>query len=209
LRRLHLDQSSRGRSSLPSPSGAQTARALAAIRQAAETAAADLSEPWPTRFRDAATPEPAVLHDRLDLAVADAVRADRHRPPRWWSAIGALQFALTLVALAGALWLTALAANNWLRLPEFSTPDIRGIPLPTGLLIGALVGGWLLALLARRLAAIGGRRRSHRIRVAAADAVGGVVDELVLTPLRAEITARDRLITHLEQAGAVLGDRPR
>ncbi len=208
LRRLHLDRGDKGRSSLPAPSGAQTARASASIRQLAEQASTGLAEPWPTLLRDAATPQQKVLHDRLDLAVSDAVRDRDVAAPRWWSAVGLLQVVLALAALAGGIWLTALAANNWLQLPEFGTPTWRGIPLPTGLLILGLLAGWLLALLSRRLAAIGGRRRASSVRVEAAHAVEAVAEELVVAPLRAELTALDQLQHALVGAGAMRGDRP-
>ncbi|MEZ5225605.1 MAG: hypothetical protein R2710_02740 [Acidimicrobiales bacterium] len=202
LRRLHLERNDRGRSSLPAPSGAQTARAGAAIRAVAESASSRLDEPWPTLLRDAATPHSAELHDRLDVAVADAVRDASFSSPRWWGVLRTLQFLLAVVALVGGAWLTALAANNWLRLPEFGTPAWRGIPLPTGMLIVGLAAGWALALLSRRLARIGGRRRAAAVRRRAADAVEQVADELVVDPLRAELDALDRLQRAVNAAGA-------
>ncbi len=193
LRRLHLEPGNRGRSSLPAPSGAQTARAAAAIREVADAASNGMPEPWPTLFRDAATPPPASLHDRLDVAVSDAVRDAEFATPRWWGAVGFLQFVLAMTALVGGIWLSALAANNWLQLPEFGTPTWRGVPLPTGLLIIGLLSGWLLALLARRLASVGGKRRASAVRVRAARAVEQAADELVIGPLRSEINALDEL----------------
>ncbi len=204
LRRLHLDSTTRGRSSLPAPSGAQTARAMAAIREVAETASTGFDEPWPTLLRDAATPRSQELHDRLDVAVGDAVRNAEFASPRWWGAFGLVQFALALAALVGGVWLTALAANNWLQLPEFATPAWRGIPLPTGLLIAGLAGGWVLALLARKLASIGGRRRASAVRVRAAASVQEVADDLVVAPLRAELEVVGRLQETLSRSGSTV-----
>ncbi len=202
LRRLHLGTGAKGRSSLPTPSGAQTARATAAIREVAEASSTGLDEPWPTLLRDAAMPRSSDLHDRLDLAVADAVRDAEFASPRWWGALGFVQVALAIAALVGGVWLTALAANNWLRLPEFGTPTWRGIPLPTGLLIVGLASGWILAILARRLAQIGGQRRARAVRLQAARAVEGVADDLIVAPLRAELDVLDRLQQSLARAGA-------
>ncbi len=202
LRRLHLDPASAGRSSLPSPSGAQTARAQAAIRAVAEAAADGLTEPWPTLYRRAATPDQRSLHDRLDLGIAEAVRTDRRTTAAWWSFFGVLQMLLALVALGGGLWLTALAANNWLQLPEFDTPNVWRVPLPTLLLIVGLVGGWSLALLARFLARLGAVRRARSVRSQAAESVERIAEELVLAPLRAEVAARTALVDQLRLAGA-------
>ena len=73
-----------------------------------------------------------------------------------------LQLALAIAAVAGAVWLGLLAFGAYLRLPDVPTPEYRGIPIPTGLLVGGVILGLLLALLARRLASIGAKRRPGR-----------------------------------------------
>ncbi len=205
LRRLHLGtdgqgRQSSGRTSLPAPSGAQMVRARGAIRDASDAVAEGLPAPWPSLLRRAATPDEDVLHDRLDTAVADAVRDHQARTPRWWSVVGTLQVVLAVATVVGALWLLALAVVGYLQLPAVPTPDYRGVPVPTGLLVLGALAGWLLAVLSRRLAGIGAKRRAKQTRRAAIDEVDAVVEELVLAPMRAELTDRDTLTTLISTA---------
>lgn len=201
LGRLHLDRGSTGRASLPTPSGAQQARTQGALREVAATAAADLPEPWPSHIRAAARPAEGELADRIDVAVAGAVRSGRSRNPRWWAAIGALQWALTAAVVAGAAWLGILALFAYLRLPDPPTPDIRGIPIPTGLLIGGVALGLLVAAVSGRLVRLGAKREARAVRSRAERAVAEVADELVIEPMEAELRRFDELRQHLERAG--------
>jgi hypothetical protein len=87
-----------------------------------------------------------------------------------------------------------------LRLPEPEPPTIGLLPLPTALLIGGLLAGLLLALLARALAVAGARRRRAGAEARLRAAVAQVADALVLTPVRAELAA----YTALRKAVATL-----
>ena len=102
--------------------------------------------------------------------------------------------------MAGALWLAGLYALTVLRLPEPEPPQVGLLPLPTVLLIGGLLAGLLLALLARALAVLGARRRRARAEARLREAVAEVADALVLTPVRAELAA----YTALREAVATL-----
>jgi GTP-binding protein EngB required for normal cell division len=197
LRKLHLGSGSQGRTSLPEPTGAQQARVQSAIRSVADTVSHDLSEPWPTLLRDAAQPDSRVLHDQLDEAVGLAVRDHRQSTPRWWSVVGTVQFALAVAVVTGALWLLALGLVGYLQLPEVPTPTYRRVPVPTGLLVGGALAGWILAVMSRQLAKIGGQRRGSSTRRAASAEVKLVADQLVLDPLRNELEVRSTLIHQL------------
>ncbi len=202
LRKLHLGEGSGGRTSLPAPTGAQRARADAAIRNIADATSAGMPSPWPAIVRKAATPPDGLLDDRLDQAVAGAVRDHRTGSPRWWSVVGALQFGLAIATIVGGLWLAGLAVAAWLQLPTIPTPSIRSIPIPTGLLILGALLGWIIALLSRWLASIGAKRAARRAHKQAADAVVGVADDLVIGPIEAELANRHDLVERLRLAGA-------
>ena len=201
LRRLHLGRRSRGRTSLPEPSGVQQARTEGAVRTAVSQLTSDLPQPWPDVVRAAATPDFAAMHDRLDQAIADSVRKDKDRRPRWWEAVNVLQGALAATAMLGLVWLALLTLAAYFQLPEIPTPTYRRIPIPTVLVIGGISFGLLLAFLARRLASIGAKRRVRAVRTAAVTAVGRVADELVLEPMNAELTRRGALRRLLVAAG--------
>lgn len=199
MRRLRLAESTGGRSSLPAAPAGQRTRATAAIRDAADEAASGLPEPWPSVLRRAATPDPEVLHDRLDQAVARAARRPT-RAPTWWRVLGSVQVLLAVAALVGALWLVALFALAWLQLPDPPLPRWGEVPLPTIALIGGLVLGWLLAVLARPVVTRGARRRAAAVRRRIRGELEELADELVLGPLDQELRQRDALVTALRGA---------
>jgi GTP-binding protein EngB required for normal cell division len=201
LRRFRLQPGSTGRSSRPAPPAGQQARAGATIRNVAEQAAAGLPEPWPTVLRRAASPDPTTLHDRLDQAIGRAIRRPS-RTPTWWRVFGLAQIVLAAAALAGAVWLVALFVVAWLQLPDPPLPELGPFPVPTIALAGGLLLGWLLALLARRLAAVGARRRAAAARRSIRAELEAAADELVLTPLREELRQREALVVALRAAGA-------
>lgn len=199
MRRLHLSPSSSGRTALPAPAAGQRTRAAAAIRDVAEEASAGLAEPWPSVLRQAAMPDPDVLHDRLDQALAAAARRPT-RTPAWWRLLGLVQALLAIGAVVGAVWLLALFVVAWLQLPDPPMPDVGPLPVPTLALVGGLVVGWLLAVLARPLVRWGARRRAAVVRATIRSELEDLADELVLTPLERELRQRDALVASL--AGA-------
>ena len=180
------------RTSLPRPTPVQRAQVDSAIRSLAGDAAAGLPEPWPTLARRAALSHAPELSDRLDRAIAGADL--RLRAPRWWGPVRWLQRLLAAAALAGALWLVVLAGFGYLQLGDaVPTPELLGVAVPTLLLAGGLAAGLLLAVLARLVNRLGGRRRAARARRALDARVLAVADELVIAPLEAELQARDAL----------------
>ncbi len=202
LRRLHLDSTSSGRTSMPAVSRAQTLRAEGSIREFADKLTADMAHPWPGLIRQAGTPEPTLLADRLDRAVGDAVRNHAPGRPRWWSAIGLIQWVLALSAVLGGIWLAALFGLAYLQIPEPPMPEFRGFPIPTMLFLVGAAAGLLLAFLSRRLASITASRAAKRARNAAVENVKVVAEELVVEPVRIELAGRDRLVELLTIAGA-------
>lgn len=200
LRRLHLERGSAGRTSLPQANGAQVSRAMGAIRDTADQASDGLADPWPDHLRRAATPNEVVLRDRLDGALADAVRKHQAREPRWWQLVGVVQVGLAAATVVGLAWLLGLAVAGYLQLPELPTPSVREIPVPTGLAIGGALLGWILAVLSRRLAGLGARRAAARTRRSAGIEIESVAEELVLGPLRSELDRRNRLVELLQIA---------
>ncbi|WP_433557540.1 GTPase [Pseudonocardia xinjiangensis] len=221
LRRLHLDRALArtgagdgggegqgsgpppvARTSLPASTAVERSRVDVALRALADSAAEDLPAPWPDAVRTAARGRFEDLPDTLDRAVA-TTDLGLTRTPVWWRAVGLLQALLATLALAGGLWLAALYVLTVLRLPEPGTPMFREVPAPTALLLGGLLAGLLLALLARLLAVVGARRRRATAEMRLREAVAAVADELVLAPVRTELTAYG----HLRDAVAQLHRR--
>lgn len=211
LRRLHLGEGSDGRSSLPEISGVQLARSENAVRQTVGSVTDQLPEQWVDVVRDAGTPNQAALNNQIDNAVSGAVRSMHEGgKPRWWTVVNIVQLLLAAAAVAGAVWLALLAFGAYLRLPDIPTPDVEDVlgpvgfvsqvPIPTGLLLGGLLLGLLLAAVSTRLAAVGARRRANHVNATATASVRDVTDDLVLRPMQAELDVRGQLQDLLQTA---------
>lgn len=200
LRRLHLNPGTGGRSSRPQPSGLQQARSAGAIRDAVAEVTNELPHPWPELVRTAATPDADTLNDRLDQAIATSTRSSG-RQPRWWRLVGLLQWLLAAAVIAGAAWLGLRALAAYFQIPFVPIPYYRRIPIPTGLLVGGVVLGLLVAMVARRLASVGARRRKRAVHKTAAEAITGTVAELIVDPMNAELSHRGQLRAELAAAG--------
>lgn len=194
LRRLHLDGRadpdivSVGRSSLPAASPVQRARVDTEVRRAVDATTQGMPKPWVDAVRRASLSRSDDLGDALDHAVT-TTDLGTARTPLWWRGVRTLQWVLFAVAIAGGLWLAALAGMGYLRLPQPGTPDWYGFPAPTFLLLGGVIAGIVLALLARLASNIAARRRAagadRRLRAGIAEVTG----QFVIHPIEAELAA--------------------
>ncbi|MER6946643.1 GTPase [Nonomuraea sp. NPDC000554] len=190
-----------GRTSVPAASAVQKAQVGTAIRDVSERAARDLPAPWAASVREVARSRTDELADALDRAVATTSLGATGRP-RWWRAVGALQWLVFAAMVAGALWLGALFGMAYLKLPEPPTPTAGELPWPTTLLLGGAVAGMLVALLSRLAAWAGGRRRARQASKALRASIAQVGDEYVLGPVETELDRYARFTEALAQARA-------
>jgi energy-coupling factor transporter ATP-binding protein EcfA2 len=201
LGRLHLGDE-RSRTSLAPAGVVQQAAVTAALRRARDTAGTGLPQAWRDDLRRTAEFSEERLTDQLDRAVA-GTDLGPDRTPLWQRGVGALQWLLLVVALAGALWLLGLVALGWLQLDDVvPLPRVQGIPLPTLLLVGGLLAGALLALVARPLVRWGARRRGRAVRRRLTDRVQDVADAEVLEPLEAAREDHRRFCAAVGRAGS-------
>jgi GTP-binding protein EngB required for normal cell division len=200
LSRLRPDPARLVRTSLPGPSAVQRARVDAALRELGGRASAGLPEPWPTAVRHAAGAARGELPDLLDRAVA-GTDLGLGRRPRWWRFLGVLQALLVAAAAAGLLWLAALFAVDWLRLPPPPLPRWGELPVPTVLLVAGVVLGVLLAVVGDRLAAVGARRAAARARRRLAERVAAVAEDAVVAPVERELAAHRELCAAVARLG--------
>ncbi len=208
LRRLHLPGSGSSdgsadepakpvaATSVPDPTAAQRSALGLAVRTVAERAGGDLPGPWPAAVTGAARSRLGDVPDALDRAVA-GTDLDVPERPLWWRLVGALQWLVTLTAVAGLAWLVLGYALNALGLPDPDEPMVGEVPLPTLLLLGGLLAGLLVAAVTRPVVRWAARRTRLRAERRLTAAVAGVGEEHVLTPVRAVLTsyaeARDAL----------------
>ena len=102
--------------------------------------------------------------------------------------------------MLGLVWLIVLGVVSWLRLPDIRTPDLGPIPVPTALLLGGLVLGFLLGLAVRMMA--GNLARSRRARAAARldGAIGAVARDRIIEPVAAVLADHRRTREALARA---------
>ncbi|MHA7180927.1 GTPase [Arthrobacter sp. MDB2-24] len=189
LRRLNLRREDIApdmrRSSLPQGQPAQRAKVDHALRVFGDASAAGAVQPWHTSIRDAARSTAADLTDALDSAVTGTDLETGRRA--WWGIFGVLQW-VAFAALAGGLaWLGVLAVLGFLQLPAIDVPRVEGFPLPTLLILGGVVTGILLGVLAALLARWGAARRASRVRRRLLASCSRVAHEVVLRPVEDEV----------------------
>jgi GTP-binding protein EngB required for normal cell division len=216
LRRLHLESKAAdpaatradmaplrvARTSVPQATSVQRARVDGAVRTVADEVTAEMAKPWAMAVRSASVSRLDDFTDALDTAVA-GTDLGVSKDPVWWSAVRVLQWMLFFTALAGGLWLAALAFFAYLRLPEPGSVDWHGFPVPTLLLIGGVAAGLIVAAVSRFAARISARRRAQRSGARLRAAIARVTDSYVVTPMQAEIDAylrcRDGLAVALKR----------
>ena len=207
LKRLHLNLGSAGkeltgsaRTSVPEATQVQRARVDTEVRAVSDDVSSGLTRPWASAIRAASVARLPDLGDRLDAALAHTDLGVQ-RMPMWAGIVRVLQWLLILSAIGGALWLGVLFVMAYLQVPEPPTPDWRGFPLPTLMLLGGLLVGVLLAAVCRLLVGLTARRRARAADRRLRAGISTVSQELVVTPITAELAAyarvRDGLATAL------------
>jgi GTP-binding protein EngB required for normal cell division len=196
LRRLHLPtggdaegpaESPVAATSVPDPTAAQRSALGLAVRAVADRAGEGLPAPWATAVTTAARARLGDLPDALDGAVA-GTDLGLDRRPAWWRVVGAVQWLVTLAAVAGLGWLVLGYALRALGLPALEYPRLGEAPLPTVLLLGGLLAGLLVAALTRPVSGWAARRARHRAERRLTTAVGAVGREHVVEPVRAVLS---------------------
>ena len=188
LRRLHLGPKAAGRTSLPAPGAVARAQVESSIRHVTKRETAGLPDPWPTAAHDRVTGNTEELLADLDAAVSRTDIGGRDQPV-WWRLAGATQLLLIVAAAVGFLWLALLFGLEWLQIPRPPTPDVDRIPVPTLLLVGGLLSGFILGAAFGLFARVGAARRRNRAYKRLLEEVEGVAGDRVIGPLEQELQA--------------------
>jgi len=149
-----------------------------AVRALGRAAEAGLPAPWAQAVREAARRGGEALPGALEEA---AVRAEQGAPerPRWWSAVGAVQWLLAVMAMAGVVCAAAFAGGTaGPAAPWWSAAALLGLGT-----LGGPVLAWAGRLAARGPAHRYGQAAERRLRDAAADCGRA----RVLEPVAAEL----------------------
>jgi GTP-binding protein EngB required for normal cell division len=181
-----IDSISVRRSSLPAASSLANAALASAGRDLVASSAEGLPELWVQRIDGSVQGSLADLPDEIDRAIGTTTLPVS--PARWWTIVGVLQSLLTLALVAGLAWLGVLFALGWFRIPEPPTPKLGAFPLPTLLALVGGLAGFLLSVVVRKAASIGGHRRTVAARSQLGAVVGRVVDGHVIAPVNTELS---------------------
>lgn len=211
LRRLHLDRWGVGkkrkeiepvevaRTSLPATTSVQQARVDSAVRDLADEAAEGLPRGWAQAVREASRAHRDELPDRIDRAVATTdLGMDRNHG--WWTLVRVLQWLLIAVVVAGLGWLAVAFVMLYLQLPPL--PEVRwwGVPAPTVLVAGGVLGGLLLALVSRIGVVVGARAAERRARAALLASIAVLTRDQVVEPVNVELDRYDFVAGQLRRA---------
>lgn len=206
LRRLRRAPLARLQTTAGSPvARAEVSRTLRGVgQQVARQTGPSWSAATSALVRDQVEP----VTQALDRRISRSVQSLR-RPPSWWRAFSVAQTVVVGVLVVGAVWLVALIlAQSFLLIDiETITPRVRGLPVPTVLVLAAVVLGLVLAGIAGLLAWLGARRQAARTRATLEEQVGTVADELVLDPLEnliADAQLADDLLARAAPGDGVL-----
>ncbi|MFI1966150.1 GTPase [Streptomyces pathocidini] len=148
-----------------------------AVRAVSDEASEGLPDPWAQAVREAAVRGGGRLPDALDKAAVQAAGAARPTGPGWWSVASALQGALLVLQVVGALWLVATVVagpgDGWL---------MPALLMAVGVVAGPALA-WCCRLAARGPARRYGQEAERRLRGAAASSGRA----RVLEPVAAEL----------------------
>ena len=122
-------------------------------------------QPWPHHVRAVLEPDRERLADTLDYALTHTDINARERS-WWWTPVNVAQWLALVAAMVGLGWLLGLSALAFFQIPAPPIPAIEGlwipVPIPTALIMFGLLLGIVMAIMAKALAIMGGRRRAKR-----------------------------------------------
>ncbi len=200
LKRLRIGQSRNNkqlpgsvpeRTSLPRRGDVAASRLKTGLRQLS----IELGEGMPTAWRqgvdDAIHSNEHSLPDTLDRAIV-ATDLGTERVPIWWQLLRVLQWLLILTGAVGLIWLLASFILIYVGMPPLpSVPigftDGPQFPLPAVLLVGSVLLGILLSLVARIFVGLGARSLQRRARSLLRKQMAKIGQEQVLAPAQAEL----------------------
>lgn len=176
--------------------------ARGAIRRYSEDAAANLPRQWRDQVVAQSEGSAGQLVDVADNLFA-GLGEELARRPKWWSGALALQWICALAAVVGLGWLAAYWVADWfkMRLPE--PPYWGPIAVPTVLVAGGLLLGWLLAALARLLLKAGARRLSNSAARTLADGITQIAEIGIIDPLEENLGQYGDFVTDVSALTSV------
>lgn len=192
LKRLNLHKSTEdqelSRSSLPPLTGVQVSALSSGVRSFARRSSDGVSEPWNTSIKDAAMSNVEQLPRGVEKAMSSV---DFHWDKKrwWWPVMNIIQWLALLCAIAGLGWLLSYTVAGFFQIQLPPPPNVEGliVPVPTALLILAVLLALLVALTSRMLNAAGRKGYERRMKKALIAKIHDALNPLVVEPTADEI----------------------
>ena len=167
------------------PTAASAAVGGGPVRRYLTPLVATLPRIWRRAARAAVRARSARLAERL---AALPERVASHPRPGWWTTLTVLQWLLGVTAVVGGVWWLAAGLADPMGYPAIPVPNL-GIPVAALMLLGGLVLGILLALVAVPAVRSGAQEYRDRLDGELGSDVAGAVRECVTEPLADELHA--------------------
>ncbi|MCG7444215.1 MULTISPECIES: GTPase family protein [Dermabacter] len=184
------------RSSLSIDAPGARARMNRAVEECALALAGEAPHPWPGRLTAALDEEKESLPDEVDYALTHT--DFRGAEKSWtWLPLNIVQWLAFLTAIAGLVWLLALAGFDFLQVPKPPMPMLEGlwvpVPVPTAMIIAGLGLGILLGALAAFLNSLIAGSRKRRARRALRSSLREAAERTVVARAQNELDRAARL----------------
>jgi hypothetical protein len=170
-----------------------------AITQFADDIGGQLPAPWTSSLREAARAAAPRVPDALAAAIREGV-PPRARVSAWWRLIGAWQWLLALLAVAGVAWSVVIGIGHGVKGSSALLSDVSLIPWLLITSVAVLVLGWLTASGCHNMALAAAEREQVRAADGMHERVASVARDLVLRPAGSEIAEYERFRIALSAA---------
>ena len=206
MRNLRGNTGTRTRA-IASSGTAQQSEVDNAITRFADGVGGHLPAPWNSSLREAARS----AAPRMPAALAAAVREGiprRASVPAWWRLIGAWQWLLALLAVAGVAWSVVIAVGHGVKDSSALLSDMSLIPWLLIMSVAVLVLGWLTASGCHNMALAAAEHEQARAADGMRERVTTVARDLVLRPAGSEIAEYERFRVALSAVRAPFTPEP-
>jgi GTP-binding protein EngB required for normal cell division len=184
------------------PAGAQQAEIDNALTAIGEQIGPTLPAPWSQTVRVAARSKRDEIPGALGTAIGEALPAENSVEP-WWRLVAAWQGLLLGCVVAGLAWIGALLVIGVFHAAHHAASvfsDAALLPWVAILIAAILALGWLTASGCMSMVSAAALRERSRVEAQMRSRMKDVAEQLVLTPVKQELSEYARFCSVLQSA---------
>jgi GTP-binding protein EngB required for normal cell division len=185
------------------PAGAQQAEIDNAITTLGDQVDADLPAPWSSTVRTAARSKAQQIPAALGAAIGESLPAENTVTP-WWRLVAAWQGLLLGCAAVGLAWMVAILVLGVFHVAPHAPAIFRDpvlLPWIAVMIAAILLLGWLTASGGMTLVNAAAVRERAQVDGEMRSRMTAVADQMVLLPIRQELSECSRFRAALRRAG--------